>query len=60
MENRCLLCDQPMPSAGTPASANASQPGDMCPTCAALSPEDRRLLRDQAMTRMLRRPPDRK
>ena len=57
MENRCLLCDQPMASAGT-VTAGASQPGDVCPTCAALSPDERRVLRDQAMTRMLRRPPE--
>jgi hypothetical protein len=30
----------------------------VCPTCAALSPNERRVLRDQAMTRMLRRPPE--
>jgi hypothetical protein len=54
MEVRCLLCDQPMPSKGT-TTAGASQPGDMCPDCAALSPDERRVLRDQAMTRMLRR-----
>jgi hypothetical protein len=55
MENRCLLCDEPMASTGT-ATVAASQPGDMCATCAALTPDERRVLRDEAMTRMLRRP----
>jgi hypothetical protein len=58
MEARCLLCDQPMPATGAPTAAIASPPGDICPACAALSPEERRVLRDEAMTRMLRRPID--
>ena len=57
-EARCLLCDQPMPSPGA-ETATASEPGEMCPACAALSAEERRTLRDRAMTRMLRRPADR-
>jgi hypothetical protein len=59
METRCTLCDEAMPDGGyvraTTAMANGSAaPDTMCAHCAALPAEERKPLRDQAMTRMLR------
>lgn len=59
MESQCLLCDQPTGIGGigsTVRIGDAANPdfAVLCPHCAVLRAEERRLLRNQAMVRMLR------
>ena len=59
MESQCLLCDQPTGIGEIEAAVrtgNAANPdfAVLCTHCAALRPEERSLLRNQAMVRMLR------
>ncbi len=50
---RCILCESvlPVPS----ATAIEQQPDPVCVRCWELAPDERRLLRDRAMARVLRR-----
>ena len=59
MNSQCLLCDQPTGIGGigsTVRTGNAANPdfAVLCTHCAALRSEERRLLSNQAMVRMLR------
>ena len=49
---RCILCEKllPVPT----AAADEQEPAAICVRCWALTPDERRLLRDRAMTRILR------
>jgi hypothetical protein len=50
---RCILCEGLLP---TPiAAAIEQEPDSVCLRCSALPPDDRRILRDRAMARVLRR-----
>ena len=52
METLCILCDGPLAAVeGTPAPPEDSQ--RICDACKALPREERKTLRDRAMTRML-------
>lgn len=58
MDAPCPLCDRLTPGEQfeLPSSILGSDPAapmPICPACAALSPEERRTLRDRAMQRML-------
>ena len=59
MDAYCLLCYRRLP---TPTVSSAvplqEDPDAICPVCLALSPEDRRALREQAMVRLMRRASD--
>jgi hypothetical protein len=49
---RCILCESllPVPT----AVAIAQEPDAVCLRCSTLTPDERRLLRDRAMVRVLR------
>ena len=47
---RCILCESVLP-----APTAAVEHNSVCLRCWALAPDDRRLLRDRAMTQVLRR-----
>lgn len=58
MESHCLLCDRSTAVLGIGAAVNvghAERPDRavLCVSCAALRPDEREVLRDQAMVRML-------
>lgn len=46
---RCILCERLMPP------TDELEPDLICPQCGALGEEERRVLREQAMVRLLRR-----
>lgn len=52
MDVRCTLCTEPMTRPTTTSVAHEHEP--ICDACRALSPDDRKALRDRAMTRMIR------
>lgn len=57
MEDRCALCDEPMGFVAVVRVAGNSEhpePLALCQRCGFLSVEERRRLRDQAMTRILK------
>lgn len=49
---RCILCESLLPA--PTAAAIEQEPDAVCLRCWALSPDERRLLRDRAMARVLR------
>lgn len=51
---RCILCESVLPP--SPDAASGYEPNPVCVRCSALAPDERRLLRDRAMARVLRRP----
>ena len=53
METRCILCDGPFDGVGK-ASALPTDSERLCTACKVLPPEERKTLRDRAMTRMIR------
>ena len=56
MENRCTLCTQPLLAiAAVVAAGNIEHPDPLavCRRCASLPADQRKRLRDQAMTRLL-------
>jgi hypothetical protein len=54
---RCILCESLLPV--RPATAVEQLPDPVCLRCWELTPDERRLLRDRAMTRVLRKHPTR-
>ena len=48
---RCILCESLLPV--PPASANEQPSDPVCLRCWELTPDERRLLRDRAMARVL-------
>jgi hypothetical protein len=52
MDGRCILCDTAIEAVGTTAPAPEG-PDVVCVRCRALPAEERRMLREQAMVRML-------
>ena len=59
MVTRCLLCDGglPAPNMSLPVPLK-EDPDAICPACRALTPDERRALREEAMTRLMRRAAD--
>lgn len=53
MDVRCILCEALVESVET-AVLQPEGPDVVCVHCRALAPEERRMLREQAMVRMLR------
>lgn len=56
MEDRCVLCDEPMgPVAVVRVAGDVEHPEPiaLCQRCGLLPAAERRRMRDQAMTRML-------
>jgi hypothetical protein len=51
--HRCILCEGLLPP--PIAAAIEQEPDAVCERCWALTPDDRRILRDRAMARVLRR-----
>lgn len=51
---RCILCESLLPTSVATASSEP-MPDSICLRCWALTPDERRVLRDQAMARVLRR-----
>jgi hypothetical protein len=49
---RCILCESLLPA--PTAAASEQEPQAICLRCWELTPDDRRLLRDRAMARILR------
>jgi hypothetical protein len=49
---RCILCESLLPEPTT--GAIEQEPASICLRCWALTPDERRLLRDRAMARVLR------
>ena len=49
---RCILCESLLPV--QTVRAIAQEPDAICVRCWALTPDDRRLLRDRAMARIVR------
>ena len=50
MDTRCILCDRTLTEAGLSDESNTT----ICLTCLALPLAERRKLRDEAMTRLMR------
>lgn len=50
---RCILCESVLPV--QTATVIGQEPDAICLRCWALAPDERRLLRDRAMARVLRR-----
>ncbi len=50
---RCILCESLLPP--SPDAASDDERSSVCVRCWALAPDDRRLLRDRAMARVLQR-----
>lgn len=51
---RCILCERLLPAPTGAASEIDTEPTAICLRCWTLTPDERRLLRDRAMARILR------